>query len=104
MKRARSRPARARLCGARPEFLEQVAELALGDLAVVGHLEQVPAHITKNLHGTPEILARLTLRRIGSGPGLDVISLQRLEGFRQELVAQQRIGLRALGDRALQSV
>src|SRR5262249_29485685 len=68
---------------ARPELVGEVGELALCDLAVVGELEQVPAHVAQDLHRAPKILARLGLRRLGSRPRLDVIGLQHLERLRQ---------------------
>src|SRR5262249_48817447 len=68
---------------ARPQRFAEGGELALCDLAVVGELEQVPAHVAQDLHRAPKILARLGLRRLGSRPRLDVIGLQHLERLRQ---------------------
>src|SRR5262249_60769113 len=68
---------------ARPELVGEGGELALCDLAVVGELEQVPAHVAQGLHRAPKILARLGLRRLGSPPTLDCNSLQHPEAPRQ---------------------
>ena len=65
-------------------------ELGLRDLAVGDCAREMPAHVAEDLHGAPEILARVGLGRLGRRPGLDVVGLQQLERGLQRLAAQQR--------------
>ncbi len=53
------------------------------------------AHLGDDLHGLPQPLARIGVARRGLAPRLDVVALERLERFLEQVVIEETRGARA---------
>jgi hypothetical protein len=73
----------------------EIVELALRQLAVRHRHGEVIAQLADDVDGLPQPLARIGVADLRDAPFVGVAPLERREGFLQQLVAQQRLGLRA---------
>src|SRR3954454_22986892 len=82
-----------------PHVHFRLRELAAGD-----DLAQMIAHLAQHVHCLPQLLARDLVARRRHAPGAHVFSVEGDKGLLQELVAQERLGLRSAMDGGLELV
>jgi hypothetical protein len=71
--------------------------MALRQLAVIHHLDDVVAHLGDDVEGLPQAFAAIGVAGGRNLPSVDVVLLEAGEAFLQKVVLQEALGARAAG-------